>query len=481
MALSMSWPRGAGPARAAGRPRYGLIAFGFVLALAVVLLQPLLAAAVLAAVALACVIMVRPILAVYLLVFSVPYESLHEVQLGGLNATLTEFLAFCGGAAFLMRTAIDGQMRVRWSWWRWPLLIFVGAMILSISGATDVKLSIKEILKLGEMLLTYLLVLKYVDTPARLRRLIWLVVLAALSQALMGLGQTAAHFGPASFARGGVLRGSGTFDQPNPFAGYLNLTLPILIAAVMMGVPLVGGLTGVSTLLLAAALLLSVSRGALLALIAAVVVMVTVYARRARPLVGAGAIAVFAVAAGTIVGILPASLTQSVTADFGLTNIDVANPTAFDWPVAERLAHMLAGLQMFFAHPWLGVGIGNYPAAYATLYQQHLIAPVWANPLGHAHNYYINIAAEAGVVGLAAFLIVLISAFVIAVKLYRRAADPLARALALGTLGVFVTVAVHSGFDDIFVHAMEAQLALVMAMATVACRLSVARPEMEAR
>jgi O-antigen ligase len=79
-------------------------------------------------------------------------------------------------------------------------------------------------------------------------------------------------------------------------------------------------------------------------------------------------------------------------------------------------------------------------------------------------------------VGLAAFLILLLSAFAIAVYLYRRAADPLARTIALGTLGVLVTVAVHSFFDDIFVHAMEAQLALVMGMATVACRLSVEQP-----
>jgi O-antigen ligase len=101
------------------------------------------------------------------------------------------------------------------------------------------------------------------------------------------------------------------------------------------------------------------------------------------------------------------------------------------------------------------------------------VAPVWVNPLGHAHNYYINIGAEAGVVGLAAFLIVLVSAFVIAARLYRRAGDGTARVLALGTIGVLMTVVVHSFFDDIFVHAMEAQVALVVGIATVACRLSV--------
>ena len=63
----------------------------------------------------------------------------------------------------------------------------------------------------------------------------------------------------------------------------------------------------------------------------------------------------------------------------------------------------------------LGVGIGNYPV----VYPRYQVAPVWIHPLGHAHNYYVNVAAEAGVVGVAAFLIVLVSAFVIATHLYR--------------------------------------------------------------
>src|SRR5205823_4521022 len=187
----------------------------------------------------------------------------------GLNATVTEFIAFCGGTAFLIRCALNGQMRLRWAWWRWSLLLFGVAMVASMTQATNLTLSIKELLKLGEMLLTYLLVLSYVDTPASLRRLLSLVVLAALSQALLGIGQTLAHFGPASFARGGVLRASGTFDQPNPFAGYLNLTLPLLLAAVVTAVPLAGRLTRPALLFLSAAVLLSVSRGALLASIAA--------------------------------------------------------------------------------------------------------------------------------------------------------------------------------------------------------------------
>src|SRR5438874_5839835 len=413
VALSAASAHGWAP----GRRRYGLLALGAALVLVAAVLPPLLAAAVLAAVGLGLLVLARPTIALYLLVFAVPYGSLYGARLGGLNATVTEFIAFCGGTAFLIRCALNGQMRLRWAWWRWPLLLFGVAMVASLTQATDLTLSIKELLKLGEMLLTYLLVLSYVDTPARLRRLLSLVVLAALSQALLGIGQTVVHFvvhfGPDSFTRGFVLRASGTFDQPNPFAGYLNLTLPLLFAGVVTGVPLVGRLRGPALVLLSAALLLSVSRGALLASIAAAVVIVAVHTRRARALVAAVAVTLFVLAAGTVFGLVPASVTETIATALGVNNVDLVNPTPLTWPVAERLAHMLAGLHMFQDHPWLGVGIGNYPAVYPA-YQ---LAPVWKNPLGHAHSYYINVAAEAGVVGLAAFLILLVSTFAIAVYL----------------------------------------------------------------
>src|SRR5919199_4668524 len=328
---------------APGRRRYGPLAFGAGLALIPAVLPPLLAALVLAAVGLGLLLLARPTIAIYLLVFAVPYASLYGTRLGGLNATVTEFIAFCGGAALLIRCALNGQIRLRWAWWRWPLLLFGVAMVASITQATDLTLSIKELLKLGEMLLTYLLVLSYVDTPARLRRLLSLVVLAALSQALLGIGQTlvhfVVHFGPDSFERGFVLRASGTFEQPNPFAGYLNLTLPLLFAAVVTGVPLVGRLRGPALVLLSAALLLSVSRGALLASIAAAVVIVAVHTRRARALVAAVAVTLFVLAAGTVFGLVPASVTETIATALGVNNVDLVNPTPLTWPVAERLAH----------------------------------------------------------------------------------------------------------------------------------------------
>ena len=53
---------------------------------------------------------------------------------------------------------------------------------------------------------------------------------------------------------------------------------------------------------------------------------------------------------------------------------------------------------MWRDHPVLGVGVGNYPIAYA-----RYSLPKWRMALGHAHNYYLNIAAETGLLGLLAY------------------------------------------------------------------------------
>ena len=87
---------------------------------------------------------------------------------------------------------------------------------------------------------------------------------------------------------------------------------------------------------------------------------------------------------------------------------------------------------------------------------------MWSFPLGHAHNYYINMAAEAGVVGLGAYLFFLAATFGLCARLWRTATTPWGRARsALGALGVMVTVAVQGFFDNVFVHGMEVQVALV--------------------
>jgi O-antigen ligase len=95
---------------------------------------------------------------------------------------------------------------------------------------------------------------------------------------------------------------------------------------------------------------------------------------------------------------------------------------------------------------WLGVGFGNYEAAYPRYALMR-----WPMALGHAHNYYLNLAAELGIVGLAAYALFWASAVWQLIRLLRRL-GPAERGVALGLLGAWTALAVHHLVDKLYVN-----------------------------
>jgi O-antigen ligase len=437
--------------------RAARIALVVVASLVVAVLPPTYSILAIAAVGFMAALLTHPVWGLYGLLFAVPFESVRDLQAGGLNVTITDACSFAIAAGWLAYCASRQRLIRGRTPWLPALLIYLLVITVSVTQATDFILSIKELLKLGEMITAYLVGVTVVRTRADVRRLFIVLFLAVIAESSVGVMQAILHAGPSSFARGGFLRASGTFAQPNPFAGYLNMTLPLAVTMLAYRVfprlPM-----WVVLLATGGGVLTSLSRGAQLATLTALVVMAAVALPKSRALIGAGIIAGSMVILAGSIGVVPSTVINNLAAQFGVAKLDVANPTPDNWAVTERLAHMEAGLAMFAAHPILGVGIGNYPAAYS----KYQVAPVWVNPLGQAHNYYINIAAEAGVFGFLAFLLFEGSAAVISYQAFQRATEPLDRAIALGGLGVIAGVAVHSFFDDIFVHGMEVQVAIVM-------------------
>jgi O-antigen ligase len=137
-------------------------------------------------------------------------------------------------------------------------------------------------------------------------------------------------------------------------------------------------------------------------------------------------------------------------------------PTSANLSTLERLAQWATGINMFLAHPILGVGAGNYSVAYP---QYSVIC--WQTVYGHAHNYYINAAAETGVIGLIAFLALTVAMILVgwraAQTMLRNDATGYGLALALGFFACIIIVVVHNVVDDVFVHAMELQIAVTLA------------------
>src|SRR5262249_35325664 len=150
-------------------------------------------------------------------------------------------------------------------------------------------------------------------------------------------------------------------------------------------------------------------------------VMAMAWSRKARRLVIPLAASVVCIIGLAMLGLLPPNLAAritSVTDNFGVFDVRGVVLTSENFAVVERMAHWQAGWGMFQDYPSLGAGPGNYPA----VYEQYFIPP-WREALGHAHNYYLNMAAEAGMPGLLALLVLLGLAFR-ALRRRIRAADP---------------------------------------------------------
>ena len=152
-----------------------------------------------------------------------------------------------------------------------------------------------------------------------------------------------------------------------------------------------------------------------------------VVARRGRiailAVVFAGLLAYILLAGG--ISLIPPSIVQRFS-DFapylGIVDVRGVEITDANFAVLERMAHWQSALSMWTENPWLGVGIGNYEPVY---YKYAL--PNWPLPLGHAHNYYLNIAAETGVLGLAAYLFLWGAALLGVWRAARRASTARAR------------------------------------------------------
>ena len=156
---------------------------------------------------------------------------------------------------------------------------------------------------------------------------------------------------------------------------------------------------------------------------------------------------------------LPTVIVERLT-DFasylGVWDVRGIEVTPQNFAILERVAHWQAAWGMFETRPWLGVGIGNYAATYS----QHAL-PGWGDSLGHAHNFYLNILAEAGLVGLLGYLFFWGSCLWVAWRTLRGARG-MERTLALGILGVIVAFSIHNIFDNLYVHGMNLHMAALV-------------------
>ncbi len=418
-------------------------------------------------------LLLHPTWGLYLLAFAVPFGSLREISLGGLSLGASELLVLAISGAWLVRQAATRQVRVVGTRFSLAVLLFIGTLALSLLPATAMSPAIKELAKWVEMLLVYTIVAS-ATTLREVRGLAVALIAAGLAEGLLGAWQFFRQVGPPGFVlMGRYMRAYGTFQQPNPYGGYLGLVLPLAYGLLLTTwrpaeIPQGNGRRGLLVWLATAAsgaamlagLVMSWSRGALLGLSAGAGLAALSLGRRAWVALAVAALVLAALGPG-VLSALPVDLVGRVTetldyARMGdLTSLEI---TDANFAVVERAAHWLAAWRMFSQQPWVGVGTGQY----ATIYPS-VAVPRWEDPLGHAHNFYLNVLAEGGMLGLAAYLLVLGVALAGAWKAARRMRG-WQRGIAIGALGMLGHLLAHSAFDNLYVHEMYLVVGIVLGM-----------------
>jgi len=400
-----------------------------------------------------------PVAGFGLLAFSVPWGSGLAIQMGGFPVTSTDVLVAALAAAWLGHASVERRNPLTTRIWLPYVLIFLAGIAISATQASDTHASLREIIKWIEMAFVYLSAVALIRNRGDFGLVIAAIVAAASSQALFGYVQFAFQLGPEAFLHGQFLRAYGSFDQPNPYAGYLNMVLPLALA---MGVraPRAAqrSLYRLAFLVILGAIVVSESRGALLASALALTVVLGCLSSGLRRVAWIGALALCGGAWGAALGVVPLGPFQRLLNAAGLGGVSFGTVNTTNFSAVERAAHWLAGVRMFAAHPLLGVGIGNYADAYPAYHPRG-----WYAALAHAHNYYINIAAEAGIVGLVSYLLFLGSALWYSYAAMRRVQDGVHNAALVGLVGALVATSFHNLFDVLYVHGTVALLGLMMA------------------
>jgi len=220
----------------------------------------------------------------------------------------------------------------------------------------------------------------------------------------------------------------------NSLAGYLNLILPLSLAAMVLAKERWVRQAALACHSMAlAALYFTGSRGGLIAY--AAMLLISMYFLRPRRT------ALFRV-------LLAMALAWAMVALLELpSQIEAEGESRFqqidEFTSISRLALWNAAGAMFVQHPVLGVGYGNYRSLYSDY-----IPGAAPNQLD-AHNLYLQVLSETGVIGFLAFFGVMAGLVTVAIKVARNS-DPFYRLAGIAMGGALVATLTHGMVDFLF-------------------------------
>lgn len=326
-----------------------------------------------------------------------------------------------------------------------PVMLFLLWAGLSLLWSPYKNPSAQWFLSLLTYTLLFMLVVHTVQKPQHIQVLLLLFLGMGLFQGIIGIAQ---------YAYLGEARSKGTFFNPNFFAAY-EATIFILALCLAAGryrladSKYLPGLWVITVAITGLAVVMAQSRGALLALL--VVLSVLGIHRFGR-------LAIVGIVVCVLIGVIvPNPLRQRIA------DVSSQDPYAY-----SRIDMWKNSLQRIGDHP-LGLGLamykyGSFQSRFPT--DDHIVR--YKKRAESAHNEYLQLGVELGIVGLVLFLAgagIWLHNMWLA---YRASSDG---GLLHGLIGIVLLLLVHAGVDSVF-HEPALVVVLIVASA-LACNVYV--------
>ncbi len=393
----------------------------------------------------------------WLLLICIPLGT--EITLpGGLGTDLpTEPLAVGLSAVFLVHAAFHWpEYRQRTFLHPIALLLYVHVVWILISTAfstgplISLKFSAAKLWYVGAFFLVPLLILNRPDRVAIFAHCIFWPLLFVAVQTLL----RHAFYG---FSFADQFRTMHPFMRNHvSYAGCLTAFTPWFAFLVWWrryrGRPFRGLLYGVGSVWVAA-IFLSYTRAAYVALVLVGVAYLLIRHRLIVPavaaaLLGLTATAVYFVADDRYLEYAPNY--ETTVSHYAFDDLISATYQLEDVSTMERLYRWVAGGNMVPYRPWTGFGPGNFVERYRGYTNNNFQTYVSDNPeKSGIHNYFLMTLVEQGYPGLIFLLLFLLGALVLGERLYHRQNDPAARAAIMAGLLTLVVVESFSLINDV--------------------------------
>ena len=302
------------------------------------------------------------------------------------------------------------------------LLMLLVIYILGAVFSSDLKLALPQLIEFTiEGLLLYFLLTNIIRTPLMLKRVVWVLLISggligglSLFQQVTktfdnnygGLAQVQSDFGTGVQSLQGEVaqpRLAGSIGEQNRYGQLMLMLVPLglfqlwiyrstglrILALVLTGLIIVGGT-------------LSFSRGAAVGFVLMVLIMVFMRYIKIYQL------AVLILGVGLVFWLFPQYGLRLTTLDVfaGLGSSESGPALAgADNSLRDRTSLMLSALMVFRDHPVIGVGPGMVKYYTQSAAREIGISSVTGDY--QAHNLFLGIAADAGLLGLICFLLIL--------------------------------------------------------------------------